>query len=62
MTGLERGTATSNSTITGTTSAAALNLETALALGEFLELDSRIVLDMETAMPAILKGVEHINS
>lgn len=42
--------------------AAALNLETALALGEFLELDSRIVLDMETAMPAILKGVEHINS
>ena len=41
--------------------AAALNLETALALGEFLELDSRIVLDLETAMPAILKGVEHMN-
>ncbi|MGH9169760.1 MAG: hypothetical protein ACRD0Z_02645 [Acidimicrobiales bacterium] len=42
--------------------AAALNLETALALGEFLELDSRIVLDLESAMPAILKGVEHSNS
>jgi hypothetical protein len=42
--------------------AAALNLEAALALGEFLELDSRILLDLETAMPAILKAVEHINS
>jgi hypothetical protein len=42
--------------------AAALNLEAALALGEFLEFDSRIVLDLEAAMPAILKGVEHINS
>ena len=41
--------------------AAALNLEAAPALGEFLELDSRIVLDLETAMPAILKGVEHMN-
>ena len=42
--------------------AAALNLEISLALGEFLELDSRILLDLETAMPAILKAVEHINS
>jgi hypothetical protein len=42
--------------------AAALNLEACLALGEFLELDSRIVLDLETAMPAILKAVEHVNT
>jgi len=41
--------------------AAAFNLEVALALGEFLELDSRVVLDLESAMPAILKALEHIN-
>lgn len=38
--------------------ASAWNLEASLALGEFLELDTRIVMDLETAMPAILKGVE----
>jgi hypothetical protein len=42
--------------------AAAIELSTTLALGEFLEFDSRTVLDLETAMPAILKGLEHINS
>ena len=40
----------------------AYGLEVSLALGEFLELDSKIVLDLETAMPAILKGIEHINA
>jgi len=41
--------------------AAAFELETSLALGEFLEIDSKIVLDLDAAMPAILKGMEHIN-
>lgn len=34
--------------------ATAVGLEIALALGEFLELDSRIVVEKESAMPAIL--------
>jgi hypothetical protein len=42
-------------------SAVAFELETSLALGEFLELESKIVLDLDTALPAILKGVERIN-
>jgi hypothetical protein len=42
--------------------ATAYELETALALGEFLEFDSKIVLDLETAMPAILKAMEHMNA
>ena len=42
--------------------ATAFQLETSVALGEFLEFDSRIVLDMDTAMPAILAGMEHVNS
>ena len=41
--------------------AAAFGLEVCLALNEFLELESKIVLDMETAMPAILKSMEHVN-
>jgi len=41
--------------------ASASRLEAALALAELLELDSRIVLDLDTAMPAILKGMERIN-
>jgi hypothetical protein len=41
--------------------ATAFGLEISLALGEFLELDSRIVLDMDSAMPAILKGLEYDN-
>jgi hypothetical protein len=40
----------------------AFGLEIALALGDFLELDSRIVLELETAMPSILKAVERINT
>jgi hypothetical protein len=42
--------------------ATAFGLEVSLALSEFLELDSKIVLDLDSAMPAILKGIERINS
>lgn len=42
--------------------AIAAELETLLALGEFFEFETRTVLDLETAMPAILKSLEHINS
>jgi hypothetical protein len=41
--------------------ASAFGLELSLALSEFLELRSDIVLDLETAMPAIEKGMERIN-
>ncbi|HZT67167.1 MAG TPA: hypothetical protein VFA11_15365 [Acidimicrobiales bacterium] len=37
------------------------SLEISLALSEFLELESRVVLELETAMPGILKGMEYIN-
>lgn len=40
--------------------ATALGLEQALALSEFLELDTNIVVDMDTAMPPILKAMEYI--
>ncbi len=40
----------------------AFGLEVSLALSEFLELDSKVVLDLDSAMPAILKGIERINS
>jgi hypothetical protein len=39
--------------------AAQFALETSLALGEFLELESKQVLDLDTAMPAILSGLEY---
>ena len=39
----------------------AFGLEASLALGEFLELRSDIVLDLESAMPAIEKGMARIN-
>lgn len=42
--------------------AAALQLEISLAMNEFIQLESNIVLDLDAAMPAILKGIEHINS
>ena len=38
--------------------AAAYNLEIAVALSEFIEIDSRPVLDLESAMPAILAGID----
>ncbi len=39
--------------------AAAMQLEASLALGEFLEIESRIVLDLESAMPAIEAGLSY---
>jgi len=42
--------------------ATAWGLEISLALGEFLELEDKIVLDLETAMPAILKGMEYADT
>jgi hypothetical protein len=38
---------------------ASLSLEVSLALGEFIELDSKVVLDMETAMPAIVAAMAY---
>jgi hypothetical protein len=40
--------------------AIALGLETSLALSEFLELDTRIVLDLDTAMPSISQSMEYL--
>lgn len=42
--------------------AMAQGLTQALALGEFLELSSTVVLDLDQAMPWIIKGVEEINA
>jgi hypothetical protein len=47
--------------VTDADAAAAFELEVSLALSEFLELQSNIVLDLETAMPAIEKGMARIN-
>ena len=38
--------------------AMAFSLEIALSLGEFIEVDTRPVLDLEAAMPAITNSVE----
>lgn len=38
--------------------ATAFGLELSLAMSEFLEFDSKVVLDLDTAMPSILKAVE----
>ena len=45
-----------------TDAAIAQGLVQSLALGEFLELHSEIVLDLDGAMPSIIKGVEEINA
>ena len=47
------------SRVTDSEAAIALMLEVSLALGEFLELDSRIVLDLETAMSPIQSGMAY---
>jgi len=44
-----------------TEAASALGLEQSLALGEFLEFDTKTVLDLESAMGPITKAMEHIN-
>lgn len=48
--------------VTDAEAAVAFGLELSLALGEFLEFDSKIVLDLDSAMPAIMKGMEHIST
>ena len=40
----------------------AWGLEQTLALGEFLELDTRPILDLESAMPAITAAMARVNS
>ena len=42
--------------------AAAFELEVSLALAEFLEIHSRTVLDLDAAMPAILKAIDRANA
>jgi hypothetical protein len=42
--------------------ATAFELETCLALSEFMELDTNVVLDLDTAMPAILAGMERASA
>lgn len=42
--------------------AQAFAFETTLALGEFLEFETRPVHDLETAMPAIMAAVERMNA
>ena len=36
-------------------------LEVTLALSEFLEFESNVVLDMDSAMPPILRAMEYVN-
>ena len=43
-------------------SAISLMLETSLALGEFIELDSRIVMDLDAAMGPITNAMELISA
>jgi hypothetical protein len=43
--------------VSGEDAATATMLEVTLALSEFIEIDSNVVLDLETAMPAIVNGV-----
>lgn len=38
------------------------NLEMSLTLGDFIDLDSGIVLDLATSMPAIVKAMERLNT
>ena len=42
--------------------AIALMLESSLALGEFLELDSKIVLDLDAAMTPITNAMELVSA
>ena len=44
------------------TTAAALQLELGLSLGEFIDIDSKIVLDMDSAMPSIIAAQGLANS
>jgi hypothetical protein len=48
------------SKVTDPEAANALALETSLALSEFLELDTRIALDLDSAMPSISGAMEYL--
>ena len=41
--------------------AAAFGLELSLALSEFLEFDSKIVMELDDAMPVIMRAMERVN-
>jgi hypothetical protein len=41
--------------------ALALELEQALSLGEFIELEAKLGVDLDAALPLILKAQEHAN-
>ena len=47
------------SSVSDPDAATALMLETALALGEFLELESKVVLDLDSAMPPITAAMSY---
>lgn len=47
--------------VTDVEAAMAFALEQALSLGEFIELDTKIGLDMDAALPQILKAQENAN-
>lgn len=40
----------------------AFGLEISLALADFIDVDSKIVLELDDAMPAILKAMERLNT
>jgi hypothetical protein len=42
--------------------ALAFEAEVALALAEFLEIETKAALDLDSALPAILKAVERVNA
>ncbi len=47
--------------VADTDRAISLGLEQSLSLGEFLELDSKIGVDLETSLPLIIKAQENVN-
>jgi hypothetical protein len=48
--------------VNDTDAANTFGLEVSLALGDFIDLDSKIVLDLDSAMPAITKAVARLNT
>lgn len=49
------------SRVSDTDAGAALLLETCLALGEFIEIESKVVLDLESALAPINAAVAYVN-
>jgi hypothetical protein len=48
--------------VTDVDAANSFGLETSLALGEFLDFDYNVVLDLESAMGPINKAMEYVNT